>query len=171
MLTVADVIGLMGVVIGFTLALGWDIWQDYRHVKAELHRAARSIEQELSTDLALLSTDLGLLSEDTKAADGQREVVQPLELLSTAAGETAYLRGSLEADSVELTIKLRTVYSSISILNRRIEHREAYRLTNGAKTNYHGRRKLINQDLKQLIEENRNGINAFLTALKARHLA
>ena len=171
MLTVADVIGLMGVVIGFTLALGWDVWQDYRHVKAELHRAARSIEQELSTDLALLSTDLGLLSEDTKAADGQREVVQPLELLSTAAGETAYLRGSLEADSVELTIKLRTVYSSISILNRRIEHREAYRLTNGAKSNYHGRRKLLNQDLQQLIEEIRNGINAFLAELKARHLA
>ena len=59
MQTVADVIGLMGVVIGFTLALGWDIWQDYRHVKVELYRAARSIEQELSTDLALLSTDLG----------------------------------------------------------------------------------------------------------------
>jgi hypothetical protein len=171
MQTVADVIGLMGVVIGFALAVGWDIWNDYRSVKAELHRAARSIQQELGTDLELLSTDLGLLSEDTKAAAGQREVVQPLELLSTAAGETAYLRGSLEADSVELTIKLRTVYSSISILNRRIEYREAYRLTNGAKSNYHGRRKLINQDLQQLIEEIRVGINAFLAELKARHLA
>ena len=171
MQTVADVIGLMGVVIGFTLAFGWDIWQDYRHVKVEIYRAARGIEQELSTDLALLSTDLGLLSEDTKAADGQREVVQPLELLSTAAGETAYLRGSLEADSVELTIKLRALYSSISILNRRIENREAYRLTNGAKSNYHGRRKLMNQDLQQLIEETRNGIDGFLAALKARHLA
>jgi hypothetical protein len=119
----------------------------------------------------LLSSDQDLLSDDTKAADGQREVVQPLELLSTAAGESAYLRGSLGADTVELAIKLRAVYSSISILNRRIENREAYRLTNGAKSNYHGRRKLINQDLQRLIEDNRNGINAFLAELKVRHLA
>jgi hypothetical protein len=108
---------LIGVLVGFSLTLGWDLWKrsDDRH--AELLRAKRSVEQEINTNLILIATDLSLFAPHPNP-DTSPSSMTPL---FTSAGETAYLKGSFEPYSVDLSVELGNVYSSIYILNKRIE--------------------------------------------------
>jgi hypothetical protein len=92
--------------------------------------AAKSVAREAGVDMQLIDGDLEILARDDAAADEQMEVVRPLSSLPTAATETVYLHGSFDPVSKELTERLGDVLASLAVLNRRIELREMYRLTN-----------------------------------------
>jgi hypothetical protein len=71
-----------------------------------------AVHQELIADSEAIKFDVQYLEADIAAAQSNSEIVPPMQDLVTVAGDTAYLKGSFEDHSVELSIKLRTIYSS-----------------------------------------------------------
>ena len=153
-------------VIGFVLAVLWDVWKIARDRRGELRRAVRAIAQEISLNRDALTENASLLDSDDAAAANNAEIVRPLNYLTTAAGDVAFSKGSLESRSIELATELARVYANSDRLNRRTEAREAYRITNGAMSNYATRRKLINAELRPLISSHLQELASFLEALK-----
>jgi hypothetical protein len=150
---------LLGVLIGFSLSVASDYWKFYHAQQAELRRATTSVDQEVDNNLQLISGDLDILDQDNAAPTGQ-EVVRPISSLLTSAGETAYLHGSFDSFSKDLSVKLGNTYSSLFVLNKRIEGREMYRLTNQSMDNYDRRRKLINIDIDFLLRKAHDDLTA-----------
>ena len=161
---------LLGVAVGFGLATSWDLWKTHRDHQSELFRAARTISQELTGDSEVMKLDIEYLETDMAAGQSHREMVLPMENVVTVAGDTAYLKGSLDYQSVELSIELRTIYSSLSSINRRIEQREFYRMTNGAMSNYDTRRSVIDAALKDELVAQTKAVDSFIRELKKAHL-
>jgi len=155
----------LSVVLTFGCAVLWDEMKRNRDKGEELQRATRTINEEIEINLKFILSNIVYLEEDDRAAEQNKEIVRPLDIFFTAAGETAYLKGSLETKSIALSIKLRSVYSLLQVLNRRIEGRELYRTTNGAMTNYHSRRKFINHEIKDLLIKQKEELKDFLTEL------
>lgn len=158
---------LLGVVVGFVLAIVWDIWKSYRETVAETKRAIRVITQEIGNNLHVLATNVALLKQDIAVADKGQEVVQALNFLSLAAGETEFLRGSLERKSRELAERVGNLYATAKRINDQIQARESYRITNGAMSNFAGRRKLINSMLIPVLEQHIEAFNDLLRSLAA----
>ena len=95
-----------------------------------------------------------------------------MQNLTTVSGDTAYLKGSFEYRSVETAIKLRTIYSSLSaMINRRIEQRELYRLTNAAMSNFQARRSIMDAAIKDPLVTQQKAIDSFIAELKNTRLA
>lgn len=138
---------IIGIIVGFGLAVVWDLWKRRMDRGEELKRASRAIIQEMAVNLRVFKLNSELLKKDDEAADQSQEIVNQLDRLCCAAGESAYLRGSLEHADPELAEKLRNTYAGLASVNYKIEGRELYRATNGAMTNYHTRRKMINGEL------------------------
>jgi hypothetical protein len=154
---------LIGVIVGFGLATGYDAWKRNHDGWVEAHRAARSIVQEVNFDLGYLERAALLLDQDEKVADENKEVVEPLEPLFTAAGQAAFIKGSLDYVSTALTENVGRVYTNLYFLNTRIQGREMYRATNGAMGNFAAQRKIWDADLSKMIES----IRPELQSLKA----
>jgi len=142
---------ITGVIVGFGLAVLWDLWKRQMNRREELKRASRAIMREIEVNLRVFKLNSELLKKDDEAADNSQEIVNQLDRLCCAAGESAYLRGSLEHADPELAEKLRNVYAGLASVNYKIEGRELYRATNGAMSNYHSRRKMINGELVHLL--------------------
>jgi len=145
---------LVGVLIGSALTIGFTLWTSHNTQQTELMRATTSVDQEVETDIRLISEDMYFLTTDDVAIDrGEGEVVQALSSLLASAGETAYLHGSFDPFSKDLTIRVGNVYSAISVLNKRIDAREMYRVANQSMDNYHHRRRLINSDMEVRLQQ------------------
>lgn len=160
------IIALVSVVIGFGLAIGWDQYKATRDEKLELARAERSVSQEIAVNLGLIQSNLEMLNADIAAADRKEEVILPLDPFLLAAGQTAYLKGSLESNSMNLALHLRQIYSDLEIVNQRINARDLYRATNGAMSNFGIRRKAMNEDIKFRLEQLKPALNALAVELK-----
>jgi hypothetical protein len=160
---------LIGVLIGSALTIGFTLWTSHNTERAEMLRAARSVAHEVGIDIQLIDGDLDILRHDNEAADQHSEIVRPLSSLLTSAGETAYLHGSLDLYSKDMTVRLGDSLASLSVLNNRIEGREMYRLTNQAMDNYSQRRRIINTDMQNLFAKALNDLtNLFLELNKVK---
>jgi hypothetical protein len=156
---------LVGVLIGSALTIGFTYWTSHKAEQTELMRAAKSVAHEVDINIQLIDSNLETLAQDNIAADQQMEVVRPLASLLTSAGETAYLHGSLDPYSKDLTVRLGDTLASLSMLNKRIEGREMYRLTNQAMGNYSTRRKLINADIQTIFAQALNDLTNLYSEL------
>jgi hypothetical protein len=125
----------------------------------------------LIADSEAIKFDIKYLETDLAAAQSNSEVVLPMQNLTTVSGDTAYLKGSFEYRSVETAIKLRTIYSSLSAINRRIEQRELYRLTNAAMSNFQARRSIMDAAIKDPLVTQQKAIDSFIAELKNTRLA
>jgi len=125
----------------------------------------------LIADSEAIKFDIKYLETDLAAAQSNSEVVLPTQNLTTVSGDTAYLKGSFEYRSVETAIKLRTIYSSLSAINRRIEQRELYRLTNAAMSNFQARRSIMDAAIKDPLVTQQKAIDSFIAELKNTRLA
>jgi hypothetical protein len=145
---------LIGVFVGFSITFAWDALKTSRDRQAELLRAARSVDRETQNNIAVISNDIFTLTNDDVAAETHQEVVTPPVIpLLTSAGETAYLHGSFEVYSIDLSIAIGDVYAGNYIINKRIEGRDFYRLANQAMGNYSERRKMLNTELEGILKE------------------
>jgi hypothetical protein len=97
-----------------------------------LQRATRSVMLELQIDLKSLADDVGYLDKDIAASAQNSEVVIPVNQFSTVAGQTAFLKGSFEQVSVELSERIGKAYVYIEALNQRIQQREYFLFSNAA---------------------------------------
>jgi hypothetical protein len=143
---------LLGVILGVVLKAQWDTAAAARLQHVEVQRAARSVAFELQNNLDLVKFDLDYLNKDMAAAEGNSEVVLSMPVFSTVAGQTAFLRGSFDSISIELTEHVGTVDTVLEGLNHRIQQRDLYRFTNAPMTNFQTRRKIFDQDLTESLE-------------------
>jgi hypothetical protein len=161
---------LIGVGLGFALATSWDLWKTHRNQRNELLRAVRAVHQELITDSELIKSNLSYLDTDITAAQANSEVVAPMPNFLTTAGDTAYLKGSFEYQSIEMASQLRAIYSSLYFINKRMEQREFYRLTNAAMSNFNTRRKMLNEFIRADLVTQQGAIDKFIAELKDARL-
>jgi hypothetical protein len=121
---------------------------------------------ELQIDLESLADDVGYLDKDIAASAQNSEVVIPMNQFSTVAGQTAFLKGSFEQVSIELSERVGKAYVSIEALNQRIQQREYFRFTNAAMNTYSANRKIVDQDLRERLVAEQSAITSLLEEIK-----
>src|SRR5262249_27748564 len=159
-----------GALLGLALTMATSIWQEHRSAMNELHRAGKSVTSELANDLSILDKDISLLQQDNDLASKGRGIIETTDLLETSAGNTAYLNGSFEKDSMELEENVGAVYSAIEAFNRRLDARQTYVLTNSTVSNYFEMRSAINTVILSKAAELRPRIISLVDSIKARGL-
>ena len=160
------IVAVLAVVLGFVLGTGWDVIKTWRTDRTELARAIRTVDQEIDINHRVIANDTDFLRNDDVASDNNQEIVGPLDVFKTTAGEVAFLKGSFENKSVELSLQVRDAYTTLAVLNREIESREMYRATNAAMTNYNVRRKILNGYIERRLPLVDRALRALSAALK-----
>jgi hypothetical protein len=153
---------LLGVILGVALKAQWDTAEATRLQRIEVQRAARSVAFELQSNLDLIGSNLDYLNKDLAAADGNAEVVPSMSVFSTVAGQTAFLRGSFDSVSIELTEQIGAVDALLDGLNQRIQQRDLYRFTNAAMNSLQIRRKILDQDLTERLGATRSAMTRLI---------
>jgi hypothetical protein len=153
---------LLGVILGVALKAQWDTAQAARLQHIEVQRAARSVAFELQSNLDFVNADLDYLDKDIAAADTNSEFVPSLYMFSTVAGQAAFLRGSFDPVSTELTEQIGTVDALLDGLNQRFQQRDLYRFTNAAMDNFQRRRKIFDQDLTERLQATRSSMTRLI---------
>ena len=144
---------LISVILGFGLAVLWDVYKRHTEDNENYRRDLKLIRNEIIANTGLINSDIELLQKDDTSADSNMEVVRPLDRLDISSWTVAYyFRTIFQKKHHELSLRLLNIYGRINIANGRIEARELYRISNGAMTNYHSRRKLINTEIRELLE-------------------
>ena len=63
-------ISLISVIVGFVLAIAWDLWKRNSEKIAELKRACRSIIQEAEENFNTIDSCITLLNQDNATTNG-----------------------------------------------------------------------------------------------------
>jgi hypothetical protein len=153
---------LLGVILGYGLKTYGETAEAARLQRIEVQRAARSVTFELQNNLDLMGFDLDYLNKDIAASEGNTEVVQSMSMFSTVAGQMAFLRGSFDSVSIELTEQVGTVDTLLDGLNQRIQQRDLYRFTNAQMNSLQIRRKILDQDLTERLETARSAMTRLI---------
>ena len=153
---------LLAVMLGFGLKAYWDSAEAARVQRVEVQRTARSVALELQSNLDLVGFNLDYIDQDIAAADKNLEVVPSLYVFSTVAGEAAFLKGSFELVSAELTEQIAKIDTVLDGLNQRIQQRDVYRFTNVAMSNFATTRKIFDQDLRERLVSARSSMTRLL---------
>jgi hypothetical protein len=140
------------VLVGFALAVGWEVWKDDR----EVGRRDKALNAVVTSDLKINKTQvefsLKLLSEELAALAEDRSVVQPLPVLQDRFWDVVKLNPPTDLIMNGKLEKLNKLMSVTSIVNEQVRSRENYRLHNGAMTNFRERmRKYDELLIRQLI--------------------
>lgn len=147
------VIDIVLVLLGFSLAVTWDIIQDTRKEKAERESIVVMLQSELGSIHAEINENLKTLDKNLVELETGKEVVRPLLALDTDAWESAKLRNSIFIKNTGDLFKMVNLYAAIDVINEKIRFRENYRMTNQAMSNYNERLKIIDNDIKQALEK------------------
>ena len=105
---------LLGTLLGFLLAIGWDLLKDWRTETRERERAMRLVRDEIGTNVALLESIREHLVEDSQLAKEGKLRVDALPMLPTQVWQGTRLAGSFSALVTEFreieqaTIELRS---------------------------------------------------------------
>lgn len=164
-LIVGIIASLLGAVVGALIVVAWDVWKERKQLGAEQQRGIRLLRGEVLANVAILDLNKDYLGKDIELAKENREIVVPVNLLSTRAWESVQLAGILSARHPGLLKELEQTYISASILNQRIQSRELYRVVSQAMSNYNERRALINRDLVTAVEKLLERFKGHLQAL------
>jgi len=146
------VIDIVLVLIGFSLAVTWDIIKDTRNEKSERESIVVMLQSELGSIHGEINENLKTLEKNLLELEIGKEVVRPLLVLDTAAWESAKLRNGIFIKNTGDLFKMVNLYAAISIINEKIRFRENYRMTNQAMSNYNERLKIIDDDIKHALE-------------------
>jgi hypothetical protein len=160
-------IALLATIVGFAFGTAYDSWRRSGETRAELVRAIRSIEQEISIDNKLIDNNINILTKDIEVSSDGKEVVAPPDTLLTMAGDMAYLKGSFEIQSIDFAMRLREIYSSLILTNNRIQARELYLFTSESMSNFGTRRSIIDGQILELLTRNKTDLTGLLANLKS----
>ncbi len=125
------------VVLGFALAVCWQVWRDHRQDRERTQVAMTAIAEELAANRRLIERNITLLRKDIEFLGEKKSLVQPLSLLRTGFWDVAKVSLRRDALPPEQLMKLRQAVSLTEQANEEIRSRETYRLHNGAMSNFH----------------------------------
>ncbi|MFA6142530.1 MAG: hypothetical protein WC738_04455 [Candidatus Omnitrophota bacterium] len=141
------------VILGFSLAVVWDVIKDARQENAERQSIILMLQSELGEMHAGINTNLDTVNANLQALETSKEVVRPLIFLQTSAWESAKIRNNIFIKNTDDLFKLVNLYSAVHVVNEKIRFRDNYRMSNQAMTNYNDRLKIIDSDIKQALEK------------------
>jgi len=139
--------GVLATLVGFSFAVGWDLWKEKKRQTHETATAVGLLQHEAAANMEILDGNRALLEQDTALAGQGREALSRLLLLHSQVWESTRLTGALGALGTQFLEELETTYLRTLMVNERIQGRELYRMTNRAMVNYNPRRMLINGEL------------------------
>ena len=153
--------GVIATVVGFLLAIMWDLYKIRTEGRERTQTAVAAIAEELSANQRLIERNMTLLRKDLEVLPEKKSVIQPLSLLKTGFWDVAKIsltRGALPPGQL---MKLRHAVSLAEQANEEIRSRETYRLHNGAMSNYHDHLAIYNAALLKTLEELRAAVAAY----------
>ena len=139
--------GVVATLVGFSFALGWDLWKEKKRQEHDTGKAITLLQHEVAGNMEILDGNRALLEQDTALGGQGQEAISRLILLRTQVWESTRLTGALGAVGTQFLNELETTYLRTLMLNERIQGRELYRMTNQAMDNYNRRRMLINGEV------------------------
>ena len=135
------------------LAIGWDIWKDWRKDTREQERAELLLRDEMDTNVLLLEAMLRYLKLDTEAAKEQRLALDALPTLPVDAWQAIRQSGAFSPAASPVWKDIAATYHKIAVLNQRIQARELFKATSQALTRFAEQRGALNETLRENSEE------------------
>jgi hypothetical protein len=145
--------GVVATVIGFLLAIMWDLYKMRTEGQERTQVALVAITEELALNKKLIERNVALLRKDLEGLPEKKSVVQPLSLLKTGFWDVAKVSLSRNALRPDKLLRLRNVLALAEQVNEEIRSRETYRLHNGAMSNFHDHLGIYDGALLETLEE------------------
>ena len=153
--------GVVATVIGFCLAITWDIYKMRAEGRERTKVAVTAIAEELAANKKTIERNIALLRKDLEVLPEKKSVIQPLSLLKTGFWDVARVSLSQSALPPERLMQLRQAVSLAEQANEEIRSRETYRLHNGAMSNYHDHLAIYDKALLKTLEELGTAVAAY----------
>lgn len=143
-------------VAGIQIWLAW--WAVIRPLEQNSTDRENSVldllKSEIEQNYSIARTDLKIANDEIAIVDSERTIVEPMQELSN--GSKIYFFANLPSkiytnqDRFKLIQK---ILESSDMINACIRHREMYKLQNESMTNFSGRLKKIDLNLKTILED------------------
>jgi hypothetical protein len=147
------VIGVALVLIGFSLAMIYDNIKEINIEKKERKSLVTMLQFELANMHATITNNLKIAESNLELLQSGEQNIKPLELIETAAWESAKLRNHIFVKNTGDLFKLANLYSAIHLVNEKIRFRENYRVANQSTVNYTEILRKIDTDIKSALEK------------------
>ena len=153
--------GVVATVIGFSLAITWDIYKMRTEGRERTQVAMTVIAEELAANRTLIERNITLLRKDLDFLGEKKSLVQPLSFLKTGFWDVAKV--TLREDTLPPAqlMKLRQAVSLTEQANEEIRSRETYRLHNGAMSNFHDHLAFYDEALLKTLAELGSAVAAY----------
>ncbi len=154
---------VVATVIGFLLAIVWDVYKMRIEGQERTQVAVTVIAEELTANKMLIEYNITLLRKELKVLPEKKSFVQPLSLLKAGFWDVAKVNLGLNALPPGQLVKLRQALSLAEQANEQIRSRETYRLHNSAMSNFHDHLAIYGGVLLKTLEK----LNAAVTAYES----
>jgi len=145
---VAMLSGAAIAIFSFLLAMAWDMFKFYREAGEQEKVVFSLLQEELSTNIAILETNQAILQKELDIIDQSRMTLETLVLLKTGFWDMAKIHPPKKLQKAsDLFAKFRDTALSIEYVNESIRNRENYRLYNRALNTFNNTLKLYDQTL------------------------
>ena len=141
------------VVLGFLLAICWDVYKDYRTDQKERKAIILILKNETSSIYGSINTNLETIDANQKLLKENKEVLRPLIPLKIDGWTSAQLRNTVFLENTADLVRFVHLYTAISIANEKIKSRESYRMLGYITSDYLSRLSKIDLDVKQCLEK------------------
>lgn len=143
-LLIAFFSGVGATVFGFILTMLWEWRKSVRQENAVID----ALKQELQTNKEILESNLQYINQELTIIDQGKSLVNPLNLLNGDFSNLLFISIPKKLrKNTDLLMEIRKISRLSKENNETIKSREAYRVNNGAMSNYSSRIKIYGQIL------------------------
>jgi hypothetical protein len=128
--------GIAATVIGFFLAILWDLYKVRTEGRERRTVAVVTIREQLQLKRKAIERDVNIVGQELQVLGENKSVVQPLSLLRTAFWDVGLMSFAGAAAGPKELVKLREAVFLAEQANEEIRSRESYRIQNGAMSNF-----------------------------------
>lgn len=147
-------IGSLTTILGFILAILWDLYKHRRDNKRKDFAVILAINEELLANIFNCESNKNAIIQELEALIGQKVLVSPISLLEDSAWDL--IKINLPEPIVKdnsLLKKLRSLVQLIKHTNETIRSREIYRINNSAMTNFESRLRIYDNLILKRTED------------------
>ncbi|MCL0091939.1 hypothetical protein M1N59_01600 [Dehalococcoidales bacterium] len=143
--------GIIGAIIGFALAMVWDVFKSKRQSKQKAKTIWSAVQLDLMDNRLIIQSNITLLEGELKHIDQRKIVGDALVPLRTGFEELLKVNLPFRELKIELHIPLNMIAIAqlAREINEAIRSRESYRIHNQAMPNYFSILKFLDERLIQ----------------------
>lgn len=146
-------IGAGTTMLGFALAVGWDIWKVKREKKSLQGNLLNLLSDELEYNAIVVKKGIESMQKELQYLEEKKTIVNALDTPRADFWQVFKHNYDPKFFSSEQITVIKEIYSKIHSIAVNIESRENYRISNGAMSNFDNRMKIYDRLLLDFLAE------------------